>query len=174
MLEGYAMEPILCGVTATRITRFVWRKKSDARICGLNLQRDMDLIEQLRAAGKGTEEWRVADPTDGSYCIAFSRADSINPEREAREWLANHRKRFPDSQKANYEARRAMAQTNADLMMLQAADEIERLRAALANLKEAVEYTPLGERGIKAVEQARNALVPPNTEVSGPPKAGRA
>ena len=97
----------------------------------------MELIEQLRAAGKGTEEWRVADPADGSYCIAFSRDDSINPEREAREWLEDHRKRFPDSQKANYEVRRVMAQSNADLVMRQAADELERMRETLQGIAKA-------------------------------------
>ena len=99
----------------------------------------MDLIEQLRAAGKGTEEWRVADPADGSYCIAFSWANSINPEREAREWLDDHRKRFPTSQHANFEVRRVMAQNNADLAMCQAADELERLRDCAGRVIEAFE-----------------------------------
>ena len=103
----------------------------------MTTERKMDLIEQLRAAGKGTEEWRVADPTDGSYCIAFSRADFINPEREAREWLEDHRKRFPDSQKANYEVRRVMAQNNSDLAMCQAADELERMRETLQGIAKA-------------------------------------
>jgi Ni,Fe-hydrogenase III large subunit len=37
-------------------------------------------------------------------------------------------------------------------------DEIERLRSALVALKQAVEYTHLGVRGVKAVQQARAAL----------------
>ena len=102
----------------------------------------MDLIEQLRGAGKGTEEWRVADPADGSYCIAFSRADCINPERQAREWLEDHRKRFPNSQHANYEVRRVMAQNNADLAMLQAADELERLRRSAIRYQLLRDYRP--------------------------------
>ena len=97
----------------------------------------MELIEQLRQAGQGAEEWRVADPADGSYCIAFSHANCINPEREAREWLDDHRKRFPNSQHAHYEVRRVMAQNNADLAMCQAAAELERMRETLQEIAKA-------------------------------------
>lgn len=91
----------------------------------------MKLSDQLRAAGRGTEEWRVADPKTGCYCIAFSRNDSINPEREAREWLEDHSKRFPDSEKSAYVVQRVMAQNNHDLLMIKAASEIDRLSKAL-------------------------------------------
>ena len=72
----------------------------------------------------------VADPADGCYCISFSQADTFNPERDAMEWLEDHRKRFPSSQHAHYEVRRVMAQNSADMLMIEAAEEIERLRDA--------------------------------------------
>ena len=96
----------------------------------------MELVKQLRDAGKGVEEWRVADPADGSYCISFSWTDCANPEREAREWLEDHRRRFPNGRYAHYEVRRVMEQYRADRLMCQAADEIERLREENKRLRQ--------------------------------------
>lgn len=59
-----------------------------------------DIVQRLREASQGREEWRVADPETGAYCMAFSHAGSPNPEREAREWLADHIARFPNSPNA--------------------------------------------------------------------------
>lgn len=124
----------------------------------------MELVKQLHDAGKGIEEWRVADPEDGSYCISFSWADSVNPEREAREWLEDHRKRFPNSQHAHYKVQRVMAQYQADRLMCQAADELERLRKAL----EEIAYSGRTKTGMK--ESARQALfLPQNAELCGGP-----
>lgn len=125
----------------------------------------MDLIEQLRAAGKGTEEWRVADPADGSYCISFSWASSINPEREAREWLEDHRKRFPDGMHAHYEVRRVVAQNDADLTMCQAADEIDRLRKICMTAKEAL-YAGTKD-DFEVADMLEAAFLTPNAIVRG-------
>jgi hypothetical protein len=52
-----------------------------------------DLIARLEAESQGHDEWRVQDPKTGSFCMAFNRGDgfSLDPEREARAWLAEHR-----------------------------------------------------------------------------------
>ena len=54
------------------------------------------LPERLVAVSTGTIEWRVADPASGAYCIAYSRADYLDPEREAREVAAQAPQRVPD------------------------------------------------------------------------------
>lgn len=132
----------------------------------------MELVKQLRDAGKGVEEWRVADPADGSYCISFSWTDCANPEREAREWLEDHRRRFPNGRHAHYEVRRVMEQYRADRLMCQAADEIERLRAALEKIADwHGSWGPFPERNeawsSMAVVTAREAVpLPHNVEFS--------
>lgn len=57
----------------------------------------------LRKLATGTVEWRGQNPTDKGYCIAFDHRSSINPERDAREWLADHKAHHPGSQFAGYE-----------------------------------------------------------------------
>ncbi len=96
----------------------------------------MSMTEELRNAGRGREEWRVADPKDGSYCMVFSHYDghTFNPEREAHEWLDDHRRRFPDSQFAGHEVRRVVARDRTDDLLHSAAEHIERLSARALEL----------------------------------------
>ena len=47
-----------------------------------------DLVARLRDVGIGHQEWRVADKNTGAYCMSFDDAEYLNPEREAREFLA--------------------------------------------------------------------------------------
>ena len=61
--------------------------------------------ERLAELCKGRQEWRVANPVDGSYCMSSDNREALNPEREVRDWLADHKLKFPDSQFANYEVR---------------------------------------------------------------------
>lgn len=43
------------------------------------------LTDRLRvAASAGYDEWRVQNPKDGAFCIAYSWPDTMSPEREAR------------------------------------------------------------------------------------------
>lgn len=86
-----------------------------------------DLIERLRAASCGREEWRVANPADGSYCMSADRSDSFDPERDCREWLADHIKKFPNGRYVGYEVRRVTVLSGADVLMQVAALELERL-----------------------------------------------
>jgi hypothetical protein len=60
-------------------------------------------MAHLRELATGRVEWRVQDPVEKCYCMYFDRSSSINPERDAREWLADHARRFPDSAHAKYE-----------------------------------------------------------------------
>ena len=91
------------------------------------------LLQELRDLSWGSDEWRVQDPESGTYCMAFSCGDhldgySLNPERDAREWLEDHKKRFPDSPKSSYVVAKVRRRTQAQELMQEAADEIERLR----------------------------------------------
>ena len=105
------------------------------------------LPARLRDLGQGRIEWRVQDK-DGAYCIAFSRGDgwSINPEREARAWLADHQHRFPTSSKAGYVVAEVRAQSQEDAAMCEAAEEIERLQAQVA--QQAAEVHRLKEHAV--------------------------
>lgn len=87
------------------------------------------LVARLREASTGYDEWRVQDPKDGSYCIAYSWPEHFSPERQAREWLADHKARFPGGRYANYEVAKVRVKTQADSLLEEAADEIERLRS---------------------------------------------
>lgn len=89
----------------------------------------MDIVERLKEHAVGREEWRIANPDDGSYVISFSYGDTLSPERDAREWLADHLCRNPTSWVAGYEVRKVMAQSDSDMLMIEAADEIASLRA---------------------------------------------
>jgi hypothetical protein len=60
-------------------------------------------MAHLRELATGRVEWRVQDPVEKCYCMYFDRKSSIDPERDAREWLADHARRFPDSAHAKYE-----------------------------------------------------------------------
>lgn len=88
------------------------------------------LADRLRESSTGRDEWRVQDPKDGAYCIAFSRHDgySLNPEREARAWLADHREKFPTSTKAGYVVACVRVQNQAEALMQEAADMIDAMR----------------------------------------------
>lgn len=61
------------------------------------------LAARIRELATGTVEWRVQDPVEKCYCISFCWRDGPNPEREAREWLADHRRRWPSGIHAHYE-----------------------------------------------------------------------
>ena len=90
------------------------------------------LVEKLRgAASAGFDEWRVQDPKDGSYCIAYSWPETMNPEREARAWLADHKARFPNSQHAHFVVACVRVVPHKDRLLAEAADEIQRLTEEL-------------------------------------------
>lgn len=85
-----------------------------------------DLIKRLRGASQGHDEWRAQNPEDACYCISFSRIDSLDPEREARSWLADHNKSFPQGPFLGYEVKCVRVLTDADRLRLEAADALEQ------------------------------------------------
>jgi hypothetical protein len=87
------------------------------------------LVARLRNASHGYDEWRVQDPKDGAYCIAFSWPETMNPERAAREWLADHKARFPGGLHTDYVVACVRVMPEKDRLLLAAADELERLAA---------------------------------------------
>lgn len=86
----------------------------------------IDIVTRLRQASRGYEEWRVADKVSGAFCMSFSRSDYMDPEREARKWLDEHMKSYPDHY-AKYEVRREVAQSEDQLLAAEAANMIEGL-----------------------------------------------
>jgi hypothetical protein len=87
------------------------------------------LVARLRAESTGFDEWRVQDPKDGSYCMTFNHRETFHPERDAREWLADYRKRHPNGRHAHFEVACRRVLLERDHLMLAAADELERLHA---------------------------------------------
>lgn len=122
------------------------------------------LVDRLRKASTGYDEWRVQHPEDGSYCMAMSYSDSINPERELREWFDGKKASFP-GWGADYVLAKVRVQTEEDMLMVEAACALERLRDAI--------LTTLDENGHLAdgdnctLIHLVRAMETPNVEVSG-------
>jgi hypothetical protein len=83
------------------------------------------IATKLRELVTGTVEWRVQHPVEKSYCISFNHRGSINPEREAREWLADHKARHPGSQFACYEVAEVLWFSRLERAALEAADALD-------------------------------------------------
>ena len=97
-----------------------------------------DLTERLRNSATGYKEWRVQNPVDGAYCMSFSKRDSINPEIDAREWLEDHQRAYPESRFSQYVVTCADMMTDGDKLMSEAATEIEHLALDLQTERAAV------------------------------------
>ncbi len=92
------------------------------------------LVQRLRnAASAGFDEWRVQDPKDGSYCLAYSWPETIYPEREARAWLANEQQRFPGGRYASYVVACVRVVPTKDRLLAEAANALERQQAEIAD-----------------------------------------
>lgn len=97
--------------------------------------------EMDAARSDGHDEWRVQDPADGAYCIAYSWPDVANPQREARAWLADQQHRFPKGRYAGYVVACVRVQSAKDRLLGEAATmlrslaaERDALRAALSEV----------------------------------------
>lgn len=104
------------------------------------------LVEKLRStASAGYDEWRVQDPKDGAYCMAYSWCDSHHPEREARAWLADQQQR---GRYADYVVACVRVVPQKDRLLAEAAE-------ALAQLGRELEAQRLYARALcKAVDAA--------------------
>lgn len=92
-----------------------------------------DITERLRSSASGTIEWRVQNPETRAYCISFTEWNG--GERSARQWLDEEIRARPESIFAKHEVARVAALDHRDRLMLEAADEIDRLRARVAELE---------------------------------------
>ena len=98
------------------------------------------LVEKLRgAASAGYDEWRVQDPEDGAYCMAYSWPATMSPEREARAWLADQKARFPNGLHSNYVVACVRVVPEKDQLLAEAADTLERQQAEIADAGAEVE-----------------------------------
>jgi hypothetical protein len=79
----------------------------------------------IRDLATGTVEWRVQDPVEKCYCISFSHRNSINPERCAREWLADYKRRWPNGMHAHYEVAEARWFSELERAALDAAEALD-------------------------------------------------
>ncbi|TPG26531.1 hypothetical protein [Variovorax guangxiensis] len=84
-----------------------------------------DIAAHLRLLATGCVEWRVQHPVEKSYCMTFSRSDCSNPEREAREWLVDHKRRFPNSRHAGFEVAEVLVYNELERAALNAADVLD-------------------------------------------------
>lgn len=84
------------------------------------------LAERLLKLATGRVEWRVQDPVQKCYCMSFDHNGSIRPERDARDWLADFSRRWPDHPHAKYEVAQARVFTELEKAALEA---VEALRA---------------------------------------------
>lgn len=82
---------------------------------------------RLEKLATGTTEWRVANPVTGTFCIAFDYSLTVNPQREAHEWLADHRRRFPNSEFAGYEVSEVVRYSELEKAALSACDFLNSL-----------------------------------------------
>jgi hypothetical protein len=83
------------------------------------------IAAELRRLATGTVEWRVQHPVEKCYCMSFDRRTSINPERDAREWLADHCRRHPGGLHTDYEVAEVRSFTSLERVALQAADALD-------------------------------------------------
>ena len=105
-------------------------KECGGPVADTNTESVEALAAEIDAArSKGYDDWRVQNPVDRSVCMSFAWAEVINPERAAREWLADHKRRFPDSRFAGYEVACVRVVPNKDRLMAAAVAALRTLAA---------------------------------------------
>lgn len=113
-----------------------------------------ELIERLRQYN-GIVECRVQHPQTGCYCVSFDWHNSFNPKRNADEWLADHKKRFPDHEySTTYVVKEVRVPSQQDEACQEAADAIESLLNALDVAEGEVKRT-VAERDAALAELAK-------------------
>lgn len=84
-----------------------------------------ELAKELKRLATGRTEWRVQHPVEKCYCMSFGSSDSINPEREAREWLADFQSRYPQHEHAKYEVAEVRCFTDLERAAINAAELLD-------------------------------------------------
>jgi cell division protein FtsB len=131
---------------------------------------DTTLIQRLRKDSEGRDEWRVQSPADGAYCIAFAWPESLDPECEARSWLADHIKRFPNGRFVDYVVACVRVTSEADRRRLEAADSLEQQSAQIAEKDAEIARMKAEVEALRAdAERLRDALQLARNEISALP-----
>jgi hypothetical protein len=84
-----------------------------------------ELAARLRKLASGRLEYRVQDPVEKCYCVSFSRDDGFDPERDARQWLADFQRKFPEHPHANYEVAPVRSFSELERAALEAAELLD-------------------------------------------------
>jgi len=126
-----------------------------------------ELIERLREYN-GVVECRVQHPKTGNYCISFDWHNSFNPKRNADEWLADQKKRFPEHEySTTYVVKEVCVLSKQDEACHEAADAIESLLAENERLNHNLtsteqtmrEYQELAAKMLEEIAKYRDAPV---------------
>jgi hypothetical protein len=89
----------------------------------------MDIVQKLRAAATGKVVWSVEDD-NGNSVISFDHDNAANPEQEAKAWLKRHEKKgFCRGMEGEYDVVKLIVHDSTDDLLIEAAAEIERLKA---------------------------------------------
>jgi hypothetical protein len=92
------------------------------------------LTEQaIRELCIGSVEWHVSTE-DGTYCMSFGYDGSINPEREAAEWLERHQKIYTHRY-MDHKVRRVVVQSKLQEVALALLAQLEEQRAVSARME---------------------------------------
>lgn len=84
---------------------------------------------------RGTVEWRIQNRVGGGICMSFGARTSINPEREAREWLSEQVKRHPEYFSV-YDVVEATFHSNVELLLQECMRRISHQEVLLKGLVE--------------------------------------
>lgn len=126
-----------------------------------------ELTERLRQYN-GVVECRVQHPKTGNYCISFDWHNSLNPKREADEWLADQKKRFPEHEySTTYVVKEVCVLSKQDKACHESANVIESLLAENERLKHHLvvteqtmrEYQELAAKRLEEIAKYRDAPV---------------
>lgn len=96
----------------------------------IDIRDTTSVADRLRYSAQGYKEWRVQKLKDGEYIIFFSHWEGD----AARQWFEDQQRRYPDSVRG-YELALVDVKTTRDALELEAADELDRLRARVAELE---------------------------------------
>jgi len=96
----------------------------------IDIRDTTSIADRLRDGARGTKEWRVQNVMDGCYMMFFKHWQ----ETEARQWFEDQQRRYPDSVRG-YELALVDVKSERDALCNEAADELDRLRARVAELE---------------------------------------
>lgn len=97
----------------------------------IDIRDTTSVADRLRYSAQGFKEWRVQKLKDGEYIIFFSHWEG----GAARQWFEDQQRRYPDSVRG-YELALVDVKSERDALCNEAADELDRLRARVAELEQ--------------------------------------